>query len=151
MFLVDHQRLLVNLPHQVLRHDGLFIEGRSAAVSPCKEEKLLHQVIHVVGLVPDRGDPLIQRLFICFSPALQHIRVSLDHSDRCPQLMGGVVDKAGLLPHRIPHAQKQVIHRRFHAGQICVAKRQRSLTFRLLRMDVLDRVFNDLIFVFREG
>ena len=64
--------------------------------------------------------------------------------------MRRVVHKPRLLPHSIPHTQEEVVHRGFHSDQVGVAKRERSLRFRFLRVYVLDRVFDHLVLVFRE-
>ena len=65
--------------------------------------------------------------------------------------MGSVIDEAGLLPQRVPHAQEQVVHGRFHPGQVSVPEGKRSFRFRLIRPDVLQGFLDLLVFVLVEG
>ena len=68
----------------------------------------------------DRPDPLFQNGLVLFSPAVQHIGVSLDHRDRCAELMGGIRHKTGLLSVGIPHAVDKIIHCLFQPLQLLV-------------------------------
>ena len=87
-----------------------------SAVASCQEQKLLYQMIHVIGFMADRRDGLLQDLFILFAPTVQHIGISLDHCDGGAQLMGSIIDKTCLLPIGIPHTGQQIVHGRLYTG-----------------------------------
>ena len=151
VLLIDHQGFLVDFRHQFTGPDLLPVQRSPAAVPPGQKEQLLHQIIHMVRLIPDGGNALFQDLLIRLAPAVQHVGVSLDDRDGRTQLMGSVIDEAGLLPQGIPHTQEQVVHGRFHPGQVSVPEGKRSFRFRLIRPDVLQGFLDLLVFVLVEG
>ena len=110
MVLVDHKGLLVDLADHIVQAHVLEFHGVPARVAPGQEQKLLHQVVHVVGLAFDGCDGLVQDGLVLFAPAVQHVGVALDHRDGCPELVGSVVDEPGLLQVGVVHPLQHVVH-----------------------------------------
>ena len=141
---VDHERFLVDLLQHGFQVRSFQIQSRTAAVSSGEEQKLLYQMIHMIGLMADGGDALLQDRFVFFAPTVQHIGISLDHGDGRPKLVGGVIHETGLLPIGIPHPQQKVVHCSLHSGQVAVSKGQGLLS---LRRDLCDGFLQLLIFI----
>ena len=101
-------------------------------------------MIHMVGLMADGSNALLEDRLILLAPAVQHIGVALDHGDGRPKLVGGVIHETGLLPIGIPHPQQKVVHCSLHSGKVTVSKREGLLS---LRRDLCDGFLQLLVFI----
>ena len=63
----------------------------------------------MICFVSDRFNRFFQYLLIFFSPAVQHIDITLYHSNRCTELMGSIRYESLLLPMAFPHSVDQII------------------------------------------
>ena len=71
MLLVDHEGLFIDFPHHVAERVRLDLKYGLTAVAPREEEKLLHQMVHMVGLIFDHGNAFLKDLFIRLAPPVQ--------------------------------------------------------------------------------
>ena len=61
-----------------------------------QKKQLTDKRTHVVGFCQDRIDGFLQNLRIALAPAVNQIRITLNDSNGCPQLMGRIGNKLTL-------------------------------------------------------
>ena len=121
MAVVDHHGFLPYVANHLGQIKISEFQGIAAAVAPGQEQKLLDQALHMIRLVFDGLDGLVENLRIFLSPPVQHIDIALDHRNRRPQLVGSVRDEPLLLQPALPHPVKHIVDGDLQALQILVA------------------------------
>ena len=97
MPLINHGIFITRFFNQSCQIKHFHVDGIATSISPGKEKKLLNQGLHLPGLREDGLYAFPENCFVRTPPAIQHLGVSLNDRNGCPQFMRSIGDKADLL------------------------------------------------------
>ena len=120
---IDHGGLLVHLAHDGTQVDRLHVQVVAPCVAARKEEELLHQLLHVRGLLLEGGDGFVEHFRVGLAPAVEHVHIALDDGDGRAQLVRCVVDKLHLLELGLLHLAQKAVEGDLDAAQVGVPSR----------------------------